>query len=146
MSTIEEAAMPISIADIQAHPAEAMAALIETVRRQDGIIQELAARLDQDELHFSRQIAEDRKRLSSLEVPRITPAEKDRSDILRALLAANGGKMLAKEARKIMRLPRSRFSELLARCDFVETKPYHLDKRALVLTLKCSVEPGTILT
>jgi len=47
MSTIEEAAMPISIADIQAHPAEAMAALIETVRRQDGIIQELAARLDQ---------------------------------------------------------------------------------------------------
>jgi len=34
MSTIEEAAIPISIADIQAHPAEAMAALIETVRRQ----------------------------------------------------------------------------------------------------------------
>lgn len=34
MSTIEVAAMPISIADIQAHPAEAMAALIETVNRQ----------------------------------------------------------------------------------------------------------------
>lgn len=41
MSTIEEAAMPISIADIQAHPTEAMAALIETVRRQEKEISSL---------------------------------------------------------------------------------------------------------
>ena len=36
-----EAAMPISIADIQAHPAEAMAALIEIVKRQEKEISSL---------------------------------------------------------------------------------------------------------
>jgi len=137
MSTIEEAAIPISIADIQAHPAEAMAALIETVRRQDGIIQELAARLDQDELHFSRQIAEDRKRLSILEAPRISPAEKDRSDILRALLAANGGKMLAKDARQRLGMDKASFSRLLsAMRQEITVKKFHSNKRQNVISLK----------
>ena len=41
MSYNIEAAMPISIADIQAHPAEAMAALIEEVQRQEKEISSL---------------------------------------------------------------------------------------------------------
>ena len=64
------------------------------------------------------------------------PMQKDRGEILRALLAANGGKMLAKDARQKMHLSRSRFSELLAATDDIEVKPYHLNKRQNVLVLK----------
>lgn len=67
----------------------------------------------------------------------VQPAQKDRREILRALLAANDGKMLAEEARKVMRVPKSRFSELLSTMgDYVETKPFSGDKRKKVLILK----------
>ena len=55
---------------------------------------------------------------------------------MRALLVANGGKMLAKDARKKMHLSNERFSNLLKVCDFIETKPLHADKRKLVIILK----------
>ena len=65
------------------------------------------------------------------------PMQKDRGDILRALLAANGGKMLAKDARQKMRLSKELFSMLIASMkDDIEIKPLHSDKRKLVLTLK----------
>jgi len=65
------------------------------------------------------------------------PLQKDRGEILRALLAANGGKMLATEARKKMRLSRSRFSKLLAVMkDEIEDRPYHLNKSWKVLVLR----------
>jgi len=65
------------------------------------------------------------------------PTQKDRAEILRALLAANGGKMLAKDARQKMHLSRSRFSELLAiMSDDIEIKPYYLSKRQNILALK----------
>ncbi len=67
------------------------------------------------------------------------PLQRDRGDILQALLAANGGKMLAKDARKKMHLNKPRFSELLATMgDCIRTKPYHLNKSAKVLILKSS--------
>jgi len=69
------------------------------------------------------------------------PLQKDRGDILRALLAANGGKMLAKDARKKMHLSKARFSELLAVCNFVDTKPLHSDRRKLVIILKSELVP-----
>ena len=69
------------------------------------------------------------------------PMQKDRADILRALLAANGGKMLAKDARKKMHLSKNRFSELLRICDFIDTKPYHLDRRQTVIILKSELVP-----
>ncbi len=69
------------------------------------------------------------------------PTQKDRADILRALLAANGGKMLAKDARKKMHLSKNRFSELLRVCDFIDTKPYHLDRRQTVIILKSELVP-----
>ena len=54
------------------------------------------------------------------------PMQKDRGEILRALLVANGGKMLAKEARQKMHLIKPRFSELLVTMkDEIEVKPYH---------------------
>ncbi|OPX76773.1 MAG: hypothetical protein A4E44_00411 [Methanosaeta sp. PtaB.Bin018] len=69
------------------------------------------------------------------------PAQKDRADVLRALLAANGGKMLAKDARKMMHLSKERFSELIKICSFVETKPLHSDKRNSVIILKSELVP-----
>jgi hypothetical protein len=63
------------------------------------------------------------------------PMQKDRADILIALLVANGGKMLAKDARKKMHLSKERFSNLLLICDFIERKPYHLDRRQDVIIL-----------
>jgi chromosome segregation ATPase len=65
------------------------------------------------------------------------PLQRDRGDILRALLAANGGKMLAKDARRKMHLSESRFSELLSRMkDHIEKKPYHLDRTQNIIILK----------
>ena len=65
------------------------------------------------------------------------PLQRDRGEILRALLAANDGKMLAKEARQKMHLSRSQFSMLLATMkDRIEMKPYHLRKNQKVIALR----------
>jgi hypothetical protein len=56
------------------------------------------------------------------------PMQKDRADILRTLLVANGGKMLAKDIRKKMHIKKNHFTELLSVCDFAETKQSHLDR------------------
>ena len=65
------------------------------------------------------------------------PMQRDRAEILRALLAASGGKMLAKDARQRMHLSKELFSMLIASMkDDIEIKPLHSDKRKLVLTLK----------
>jgi uncharacterized coiled-coil protein SlyX len=67
------------------------------------------------------------------------PMQKDRADILRALLAANGGKMLAKDARQKMHLSKPLFSMLLATMDdHIEIKPLHSDNRRKVLILRTS--------
>jgi hypothetical protein len=65
------------------------------------------------------------------------PLQKDRGEILRALLAANGGKMLATDARKKMHLSRQTFSELLSKVkDDIEAKPYYLNKSWKILALR----------
>jgi len=64
------------------------------------------------------------------------PLQKDRGEVLQALLAANGGKMLAKDARQKMRLDKVLFSQLLARVEDIEIRPYKLDKRQKLLVLK----------
>lgn len=91
---------------------------------------------EQDISRLALDIALDRQRLARLEKVEPQPLQKDRGEILRALLAANGGKMLAKDARKRMHLSKDRFSKLLATCDFIERKPYHLDRRQDVIILK----------
>lgn len=65
------------------------------------------------------------------------PLQRDRGEILRALIAANGGKMLAKEARQKMHLSSTRFSLLVGSMkDYVEVKSYHLRKNQNILILK----------
>ena len=62
------------------------------------------------------------------------PQTRDRVDILRALLAANNGKLLEKEARQKMHLSRSQFSKLLDHAhDYVVVKPYHLKRNQKIL-------------
>lgn len=108
------------------------------VAPQDRRITDIEARQDDDYERLSRDIASDRRRLTRLEQPPDpTPSQKDRGDILRALLAANQGKMLVKDARHKMHLSKSQFSQLLASLNStIEMKPYHLDKRQRVLILK----------
>jgi len=66
----------------------------------------------------------------------LTPGLKDRADILRALVVANGGKMLLSSARQKMHLRKDQFSQMLKGCNFVEIKPLHSDKRKMVIILK----------
>lgn len=99
-------------------------------------ISKLRAELESTQERFAREIALDRQRISKLEYKEPQPMQKDRAEILRALLVVNGGKILAKEARKRMHLSKERFSNLLSVCDFIQTKPYHLDRRQLIIILK----------
>jgi uncharacterized membrane protein len=100
-------------------------------------LQDLRARLETMEEATARERAFDRQRLARLERVDPQPLQKDRGEILRALIAANGGKMLAKDARKKMRLSKQTFSMLLASItEYIETKPLHSDKRKYVLMLK----------
>ena len=65
------------------------------------------------------------------------PLQRDRGEILRVLIAANGGKMLAKDARQKMHLSRSGFSQLIATMkNDIELKPFHLKKNQKVIILK----------
>ena len=84
-----------------------------------------------------KEIAYDRQRIAKLEQKEPQPLQKDRGEILRALLASNNGKMLAKEARQKMHLSKSRFSELLESMkDCIEKRPYHLDRTQNIIILK----------
>jgi DNA-binding transcriptional regulator YiaG len=69
------------------------------------------------------------------------PMQKDRADVLRALLVANSDKMLAKDIRKKMHIKKNHFAELLRVCDFAETKPFHLDRMQTVIILKSELVP-----
>jgi len=108
------------------------------VESHDRRITGIAAQLDEDCDRLGRDIAYDRQRLARLEASSDpTPSQKDRGETLRALLAANGGKMPEKEARQKMHLSKSQFSQLLAAMQGdIAAKPYHLDKRQKILQIK----------
>ena len=108
------------------------------VASHESSIEEIVARQDEDCYRLARDIAYDRRRLTKLEAPPDpTPSQKDRGEILRALLAANGGKMPIKQARLKMHLSKAQFSQLLASMDGgIDLKPYHLDRRQKILILR----------
>jgi uncharacterized membrane protein len=100
-------------------------------------VQSLREEFEKFRYEVAHERAYDRKRIAALEIIEPQPLQKDRCEILRALLAANGGKMLAKEARHKMHLSKSRFSELLTKSEeWIESRPYHLNRSAKVLILK----------
>ncbi len=88
---------------------------------------------------FSGDILDHGQRLKKLEKVDPQPLQKDRGEILRALIAANGGKMLAKDARQKMHLSKELFSMLLATMsDYIEIKPLHSDNRRKLLIIRTS--------
>jgi len=108
-----------------------------TVARQNEKITALEFIVEQDISRLALDIAYDRQRLAKLERIEPQPMQKDRGEILRALIAAYGGKILAKDARLKMRLSKQLFSMLVASMsDYIEIKPLHSDKRKKVLILK----------
>jgi hypothetical protein len=144
----EEPIFVLTSGQLQAIIKEAIKPLLDRIEsleaaitRQDEMIQALEATQEQDISRLALDIAYDRQRLAKLERIETQPMQKDRGEILRALIAANGGKMLAKDARQKMHLTKNRFSELLAKCDFFEVKPLHSDKRRLVIILKSELVP-----
>jgi hypothetical protein len=104
------------------------------------ILQELQALRASQEADIERlalDIALDRQRLARLEKVEPQPLQKDRGEILRALLAVNGGKMLAKDVRQKMHLSKELFSMLLSSMgEYIEVKPLHSDRRKSVLYIK----------
>jgi hypothetical protein len=111
--------------------------LKKIVAAQGEQIATLTSTQEQDVNRICLDIAYDRQRLAKLEKVELQPMQRDRGEILRALVAANGGKMLAKDARQKMHLGKEQFSLLLSRLgDYIETKPFRQDKRKLVLIIK----------
>jgi len=107
-----------------------------TVATQEEKITALEATEEHDVNRICLDIAYDRQRLARLEKVEPQPLQKDRGEILRALLAANGGKILLSSARQKMHLRKDQFSQMLKGCNFVEVKPLHSDKRKMVIILK----------
>ena len=100
-------------------------------------LQALRASQEADIERLALDIALDRQRLARLEKIEPQPLQRDRGEILRALLAANGGKMLAKDARQKMHLSKELFSMLLSSMgEYIEVKPLHSDRRKSVLYIK----------
>jgi uncharacterized membrane protein len=127
----------ISSREVQQSSEPEIEALKSILEARDEEVRALKGELETLEESTARERAYDRQRISKLEQKEPQPLQKDRGEILRALIAANGGKMLAKDARKMMRLSKQTFSMLLASMsEYIETKPLHSDKRKDVLILK----------
>lgn len=116
---------------------ERITTLEAKVVSQNEKIAALETMLLQDIDRISLDIAQDRQRIAQLERGEVQPLQRDRGEILMALITANGGKMLAKEARQKMRLSKPLFSMLIASMkDTIEVKPLQSNKRQKVLILK----------
>jgi septal ring factor EnvC (AmiA/AmiB activator) len=127
----------IQAAERAIHPMQDRIKSLEaTIARQDAKIAALEATEEHDVSRLALDIAYDRQRLAKLERVEPQPLQKDRGEILRALLVANGGKMLAKDARQKMHLSKQLFSMLTAlMSDYIEIKPLHSDNRKKLLFL-----------
>jgi len=88
-----------------------------------------------EKLH--KNIAVDRQRISKLENLKPEPRNIDRGKLLESLIISNGGAISRKEAKKLMRLSESQFSQLLkVSKDFIQTTQSKHDKRIKILKLK----------
>ena len=105
-----------------------------TVARQQ---EEIAALTTTQDLHAENQFIQLQLINDLRGHKKQTVNHEHRIEILRSLLAAHGGKMLTKEARQIMKMDKGAFSRLVDSMDeYVETKPYSLNRRQTILILK----------
>lgn len=113
-------------------PAQALDALLLEVRDLRAIAREHETRLD---LHSKR--IDDLRFKEEEGAPVPQPRQKDRGEVLLALLAANKGKMLAKDARHKLEISEAAFSLLLKNhSDRIVSKPYFDDRRKHTIELK----------
>jgi hypothetical protein len=107
----------------------------EKIASQDKKIVILETSHDQDIERLALEAAHDRQRVTKLE-QHVQPLQRDRGEILRALIAASGGKVLAKYARLKMHLDKATFSRLLNTIsDHVARKVHQPDRRQKLLVL-----------
>lgn len=100
-------------------------------------ISKLRSELDYLQEKFAIDIAEDRQRITKLEYQEPEPRDLDRGQVLKSLIITNSGKIARKEARKLMRLSESQFSQLLtASREFIEISPSKIDRQVKILSLK----------
>jgi hypothetical protein len=118
-------------------PIQTFKDILNEVQSLKDQINALEARQNEDIERLGHDIAFDRQRLTKLEKVKPQPLQKDRGEILRALIAANGGRMLAKDARQKMHLSRSLFSMLLTTMKKdIEVRTYQLKKNQKLLVLR----------
>lgn len=103
-------------------------ALLHEVRSLRDLTKEHEARLE----YQSKWIGE----LRFKEGAEPGPKQRDRREVLKALLLANGGKMSAKEARQKMEMDKATFSRLIAQAEGIEVRPMKTDRRKYLLILK----------
>jgi hypothetical protein len=109
-----------------------LAAILNEVRSLRNEFEQFREQLAEDQ-------AADRRRIKALETVESQPAQKNRGEVLRALISANGGKMLAKDARQRMGLSETVFSRLLATMlDSIEVRPFHANRKKNVLILRAA--------
>jgi predicted RNase H-like nuclease (RuvC/YqgF family) len=116
-----------------------IAALESVIVSQDKEIASLKTAQEKEVERLALEAACDRQRIAKLEQKEPQPLQKDRGEILRALIATNGGKMLAKYARLKMHLDKATFSRLLSTLsDYVTRKVHQPDRRQRLLVLNNS--------
>ena len=131
----KEDAHQIAILDQKIVELEANQAAQEAQANQAQKMVELQAEHDQDLERLALEAAQDRQRVTKLE-QKVQPLQKDRGEILRALIAASGGKVLSKYARLKMHLDKATFSRLLnTLSDYVARKVHQPDRRQKLLVL-----------
>ena len=106
-----------------------LAAILQEVQSLREIVKEHEMRLDKHGEYI--------RELRFREEPEPGPKQKDRGEILKALLAANQGKMLERDARRKMHLSETVFSKLLSRMkDCIEVQSLHSNRRMNLFKFK----------
>lgn len=118
-------------------PQEAIDSLLVRIDALESENLALKSKLETKVLELEMWIQALSKKIHRLEGQDFQPLQKDRSEILIALIQRDGGKMLMKDAKKIMHLSDSRISELVSRMgSLIEVRVSNLDKRQKILVLR----------
>ena len=137
----EEPIFVLTESQLQEIISRAIQPLHNEVRDLKGIVAKLEGKVSAleatQDLHAENQFIQLRLIADLRKDREPQPLQRDRGEILRALIVANGGKMLAKDARQKMHLQPWAFSKLLVTMkDDIEIRPYYLKKSQNVLVLK----------
>jgi len=109
--------------------ANAMSEVRKEIGGLQGLVVEHEMRLDKHGEYI--------RELRFREEPEPSPRQKDRGEILKALLSANQGKMLERDARRKMGLGEAVFSKLLSRMkDCIEVQSLHSNRRMNLLVFR----------